>query len=153
MSDSVFKDPEVVPFVPCPNCGRLLALEDTRCSHCCELIDDEHRIAGAVYNVVTTQAISLANTIGTGDAGIVVFLVMLAAIIALGFDWLVWCTLGWLLNVAIALVAIGRWYYRFGRYPLADPEFVAAKREMRRSFCLWAAFGFMVLVVNFIWWP
>jgi len=149
MTDSHFKDPDVTPLCPCPNCSRLLRFDMTQCPDCRELIDDEYRFFGTVFTAAETQACGLANTIGTGDPGVYIVLSGDALGWLLGFGW--FCAV-YFVVVGLALGAIARWYWRYGRLPLAGDDFAAARQSMWRSFLLWLALGFFqIAFVLYSW--
>jgi hypothetical protein len=113
------------------------------------LLDEEYRIYGTVVNTVSTQAVASANTVVSGDPAILLFLL-----------WSVWAwfsDFGWLLpmgvlNAAVPIAAILRWYVRFGRLPLSDAEFAKVRSEMRRSMRLWLVYVIVEANLAVLWW-
>ena len=149
MTDSFHKDPAVTPLFPCPNCRRLLGLAVDQCPDCRELIDDTQKVIGAAVNITLTQACSLANTISTGDPAVLIFLGVTALAILLDFAWMAGFTI---LAGVMAVGAIVRWRRRYGWLPVDDAEFLAAKREMRRSLMLWIAFLLLEGLIAYAAW-
>lgn len=155
MSESVFKEPPVVPFVECPHCRELIGLEVSFCPHCREEIDSDYAIASAVLVCHNTQACSVANTITTLDAFIPLALVGTFAIYFI--DWYSTgrprISTGLLFWPLIPLLAIIHWYFRYGRFQVGDDEYIKARREMRRSFTFWLVFlivDVLLLVVTYV---
>ena len=93
-----------------------------------------------------TQAVSLANTIKTGDAGAVVILLASAYVYfldvsdaELSFQSL-WITT--LAASVLALSAVALWFFRYGRFRMGDADFDRSKLDMRWSLRLWLALLF-----------
>jgi RNA polymerase subunit RPABC4/transcription elongation factor Spt4 len=130
----MFNRPPVHPFVECPNCKRLLEYGAKNCPRCREEIDPDYALLNAVIVHHNTQAVSLANTIKTGEfaaiinisASIYAYFLGVPAIFALSFFMPV-------LSLSVILV----WFFRFGRFKIGDEEYVKAKRDMRSSILLW----------------
>jgi RNA polymerase subunit RPABC4/transcription elongation factor Spt4 len=144
MSESMFKRPEVSPFVECPNCKRLLEYGADKCPVCREEIDADYALLSALVIQHNTQAISLANTIKTAEPAAV--LICLTTLIGyfLGSPSLFIINL---LMPVLSLLIISVWFYRYGRFKIGDEEYVKAKREMSASGKLWLALLAAELIV------
>ena len=149
MTDSFYKDPDVTPFFPCPNCRRLLGVAVNQCPDCRELIDDTQKIIGATVNVTLTQACSLANTISTGDPAVLILLAVTGLAFLVGLAWLASFTI---LSALLAIGAIIRWQRRYGWLPLDDTDFLLAKRQMGQSLMLWIAFLMLESLIAYASW-
>ena len=108
MTDSFYKDPDVTPLFPCPNCRRLLRFAVTQCPDCRELIDDTQKVVGGAINVSLTQACSLANTISTGDPAVVILLGVTGLSFLLGFVRMASIT------ILTGLIAVGAIFFPGG---------------------------------------
>jgi len=144
MEQRLYQEPDVSVFVPCPHCRRLLPYDVQQCSHCCELVDDEDRVSGAVYTVVVTQAVSVANNLVTLDPAVVLFVLLTAFAVLSGWGQV---AAVYILVGAMALHGTGRWLIRYGRFHIAEEEFVAARRRMWQSFAMWLAFLFFEIAL------
>jgi hypothetical protein len=142
-----FLEPAITPYADCHTCGQLVVLGSEHCVHCGIKLDQEDLLPSAVINFSLTQACSAANSIRSFDVAVVFFLAcsLGSYLMEMPFWWL-WIpmSLVWLLP----LIVILRWFYRHGRWQLADPEYDAAKKEMRAGLKLWlAAHGFNALMI------
>ena len=109
MSESMFKRPAIIPFVECPNCKQLLEYGAERCPRCQEEIDSQYALVSAVVVHHNTQAISLANTIKTGEpAALIIFFASLIGYF-LGSPSMFIVNL---ITPVISLLAILVWFYR-----------------------------------------
>jgi len=148
MSDSLFRNPTVTPFVECPNCKRLIEYGSKHCSACHEEIDEEYALASAMIVIQNTRACSLANTIKTGEPGaIIVFLVSLLGAYVAGPSLVI----ASLLTPLLGLSATISWFIRFGSFELGDEEFAKAKRDMRNSLKLWVVLlAVLLLLITYL---
>lgn len=142
LKHALFSEPAVVPFVECPNCKELLEFGLTACLRCREEIDQSYAISSAVVVHHNTQAVSVANTISSGDAfipiAVIVTLVLYFGEVLTSDHPRI--TFGVLVYPLIPLLSIIIWYFRFGRFQLGDEEYLASRKEMRRSFTFWLTF-------------
>ena len=148
MSDSMFKRPPVVPFVECPNCKHLLEYGAERCPSCREEIDSDYALVSAVVVQHNTQAISLANTIKTGEpAAFIIFFTSLIGYF-LGSPAIFIVNL---ITPVLSLLVILLWFYRYRSFKIGDEEYVKAKRDMRASLKLWlAVLGVQMIVILYM---
>ena len=130
----MLKKPEVVPFVECPNCNQLLEYGAEKCPRCREEIDSGYALLSAVIVHHNTQAISLANTIKTGEPAVVIIFLTSLIGYSLGSPAMFIVNL---ITPALSLLIILVWFYRYGRFNIGDEEYVKAKRQMWASFKLW----------------
>jgi hypothetical protein len=144
MEHSAFSDPDVTPFVICPNCARMLAFGTEQCPDCREIIDEDYALLSAGLVTVTTQAASQANFLKTFDPAVVVAVAQAGFAYAMDWYWL------YFYSFAVPLMALGgilRWYVRFGRFPITDGWYREAKADMKSSLVLWCVlFGLQLLV-------
>lgn len=138
MRQSIFADPQVTPFVECPNCRRLLEFGTQRCPDCYEEIREEYAFVSGAIVVINTKACAMANTIKTLDV---------SAAIALGVT--LFSYLGDQPGVmqlaasawpAVALVAVVLWFIRFGRFKWGDDDYARARRQMGLRLMGWSLF-------------
>ena len=146
MRDGFFKHPQVTPFVECPNCGRLVEFGAEHCPACREVIEKGYALLSVGVVAFNTQAVSLANTIKTGDAGAVVVLLASAYVyfvdasdgeFALHPLWA-----ATLVGPVLALAAVALWFFRYSRFRMGDTDFDRSKLDMRWSLMLWLALLF-----------
>lgn len=139
LKEEVLYGPAVFPFAECPNCKQLLEMNATACPRCREEIDPDYALVSAVVVHHNTQACSIANTISGFDAFIPIALI--GSLFIWGGELLTSgrprISFGLLIWPAIPLLAIMIWYKRFGRFRIGDEEYLAARRDMRRSFIFW----------------
>lgn len=136
MNLSMLKRPPVTPFVECPNCRRLLEYGLAHCPRCREEIKAEYALLSAAVVMHNTQACSMANTIKSGEPAAVLTLLPSAYAFAFGSPGLF---IAATLTSHVALLVIGVWYYRYGRFRLGDEDYAKARRDVRASLKLWAA--------------
>jgi len=146
MRDNFFKHPQVTPFVECPNCGRLVEFGAEHCPACREVIEKGYALLSVGVVAFNTQAVSLANTIKTGDAAAVVILLATAYVYFLdASDGELSLQSLWITTLAapvLALAAVALWFFRYGRFRMGDADFDGAKLDMRWSLMLWLALLF-----------
>lgn len=147
MRASFFKHPEVTPFVECPNCGRLVEFGAEHCPACREVIEKGYALLSVGVVAFNTRAVSLANTIKTGDPA--AFIVLLASAYVYFLDasggslsslQSLWATT--LAVPVLALAAVALWFFRYGRFRMGDADFDRSKLDMRWSLMLWLALLF-----------
>ena len=155
MRESIFSDPQVTPFVECPNCRRLLTYGLKRCPDCYQEIREDYAILSGAIVVVNTKACAMANTIKTLDV---------SAPLALGatlFSYLVQepptITLVSVTWPGLALLAVVLWFIRFGRFGLGDDDYRRARRQMWLRLVGWSlltaalwSFYFFVVHANLV---
>jgi hypothetical protein len=130
----MFKGSAVHPFVECPNCKHLLEYGEKNCSRCREEIDPDYALLSAVIVHHNTQAVSLANTIKTGEPAAVICIAVSIYVYLLGAPAIF--ALSFLMPV-LSLLVILVWFFRFGRFKIGDEEYLKAKRDMWSSLILW----------------
>jgi len=146
MRDSFFKHPRVTPFVECPNCRRLVEFGAEHCPACREVIEKGYALLSVGVVAFNTQAVSLANTIKSADAGAVVILLASAYVYFLDASdagpsyRTLWLTT--LVGPATAVAVAALWFFRYGRFRMGDEDFDRSKRDMRSSLMLWLALLF-----------
>jgi RNA polymerase subunit RPABC4/transcription elongation factor Spt4 len=143
MNDSMLKKPAVTPFVECPNCKRLIEYGAEKCPACREEIGGDYALVSAMVVVHNTQACSQANTIKTGDYAAFLSIFVALYAYALGAPGMFLVALA---TPFMALLVIGVWFYRFGKFHIGDDDYLKAKRDMRGSLKLWLALLFVELV-------
>jgi len=146
MRDNFFKHPQVTPFVECPNCGRLVEFGAEHCPACREVIEKGYALLSVGVVAFNTQAVSLANTIKTGDAAAAAVLLASAYVYFLDASdgglslQSLWATT--LAVPVLALSAVALWFFRYGRFRMGDADFDRSKLDMRWSLMLWLALLF-----------
>lgn len=150
MRDGFFKQPQVTPFVECPNCGRLVEFGAEHCPACREVIEKGYALLSVGVVAFNTQAVSLANTIKAGDAGAVVLLAASACVYFLDASGAepalrsLWLTT--LAGPVLALAAVALWFLRYGRFRMGDADYDRSKLDMRWSLMLWLALLFAQVI-------
>ena len=146
--DAPFTNPRVTPFIKCSCCARLIECHSAFCPYCREEIDSRYAELSRLVVVYQTAAVSSANTIKTAELGAA--LIFVASFI--GFWFTPSLIIANLLTPIISVVAVGVWFYRFGRFRLNDDEYLKAWRDMRKSLTLWLALiGVQILAVIYVW--
>ncbi len=123
------------------------------CQGCREEITEDYAHLSASVVAVNTQAISLANTIKSGDpAAVIIFFASLYVYIFDVYDSELPAHWAWIMiwvGTVIPLLAIPVWFIKFRRFgKIADEEFMQKKREMLASLKLWLAL-FVVQAIAF----
>jgi hypothetical protein len=147
----LFDDPNVTPFVECPNCRRLLKVGIDRCPDCFELIEISYALASASAVLLNTKACAMANTIKTVDVTAPLGL----AVAAVGYitdqpPSILFVTAAW---PVLPILAIGLWFVRFGSFGLGDEDFLKARKQMGMRLLGWLVMaaillGFVIMVVR-----
>src|SRR5262245_2270653 len=122
-------------YIKCPNCRKLLKLGTTSCPECREEITEEYALASSYLELLKTIACDNARTItSTNTTALVILLVISVGIFGfsiatgeVGLSYLVP-----FLSVVPLLMTV-LWFYRFGRIPDDDAEYLDAKRGVRRA--------------------
>jgi hypothetical protein len=137
MFDRNFLDPEISLVGKCHTCNEQILFDQEFCPKCGIKIDHEDMAPSVVNNFLITQAISSANTIRTLNVGIYFFSGV--SVIRLMIDFPLWYGVVTSLSGAIPLVIIPRWFRRHGIWETHDKEYLAARKEMKKSFWMWLA--------------
>lgn len=147
MGEKILKDPEVTPFVECPNCLRLLECGAARCPSCYEEIVEDYALLSAAAVSVNTRAVSTANTIGSIRPSYL----LPSLLIVLAYDVLeaeapalIFFSLTWPVP---ALIAIAVWFVKYNWFKIGDADFIRARREMGSLLWRWLAFLAVQLVI------
>lgn len=144
MTDSIFKAPDVDPFVECPNCRQLLEYGAERCPRCREEIDADYALLSAVVVHRNTQAVSSANTIKTCEPAAVI--IFFTSLLGYYFNHPAIFIVN-LITPALALSGILVWFYRYGRFTIGDEDYLTARKGMWTSLKLWSALLFVQLMI------
>jgi hypothetical protein len=135
MFDRNFLDPEISLVGKCHTCNEQILFDLEFCPQCGIKIDHEDMAVSVVNNFLLTQAISSANTIRT--LNVAVHFILGVSVIRLMIDFPLWYNVVTSLSGAIPLIIIPRWFRRHGRWETHDKEYLAARKEMKKSFWLW----------------
>ena len=148
MKFSLLRWEPATPFAECPNCKRLLRAEVRTCPECREEISEEYAMASMWVNYYNTQAVGSANFLKSTEPGVVILLISSAIGFSLGSPSLFVVNLVTPLSI---IVGIAVWFYRFGRFPLGDDEYLSARRKILSTLKLWCALWvFQVLVCIYL---
>lgn len=142
------------PFVECPNCKKLVKVGKKRCRECYEEIPEPYALSSAVTVVFNTVACDVANSLAIFDK-FAVFVVLLGTVIyAFDINSFGSPALSYLLPLVLVqpLMLVILWFYRFGKFPLGDAEYLSARRRMRRTLTLWLALASAYVIAIGIWW-
>ncbi len=135
MREDIFADPQITPFIECPNCCRLLEYGTSRCPDCYEEIREDYALLSGAVVAINTKACAMANTIRTMDVtAIIAIAVMLVSYFLNDRSFLI-APLMWPM---LALAAIVIWFVRFGRFKLGDADYQKARGDMARRLAGWA---------------
>ena len=142
------------PFIECPNCQRLAKVGTTRCRDCYEEIAEPYALSSAVTVVFNTVACDVANTITSLDTFAMLAIpigigIYFSDLYSFGSPFLFYLTLFY---PVIPLLSGMLWFYRFGRFPLGDEEYLRAKRRVWRTLMLWLAITVVQLIALGRWW-
>ena len=152
---SLFSKPDIVLNFYCPHCSELLPYGTKQCKYCLEKIEEERAEFNTTIYFVLTQANSMANTVGTGDPAVIIFVV-----VSLILRWLkvelyevipgVWIAIEVLFGLVwlLPLAAVVIWLYSHGRWRIIDEEYESKKKSMWLSLRMWlAAYAFHVILI------
>jgi RNA polymerase subunit RPABC4/transcription elongation factor Spt4 len=143
-------------YIKCPNCRNLLKLGTTQCPDCREELTEEYAFASSYLELLKTIACDNARTITSANTPTVVIMLAISVFvfgfsIATGEVGLSY-TVPFLSVVPLLMNVL--WFYRFGRIPDDDAEYLAAKRGVRQALMYWVLiFAAQVFVLFLLIFP
>lgn len=142
-------NPNVAVTVRCPACDEVVLYEREQCPYCGINLDKQKLRASAINTLKLDRAISSANTIRTFDPGAALFLIV-SVIVSLINPVLRETDLPVRVDFYFTYVCLGAlgvvcfWFQLHGRLQSQEPDYLSAKKAVKKSFLLWLA----VNVVN-----
>ena len=137
---------EITPCFRCYYCREVVALGAISCPHCDNEIDQQRAKKEAAAFAVITKAIQSAGAITNRDLVVLLFITYTFWMRWSGREAFFDIPRGWLLvelifaaGWLIPVIAITRWFYKYGRQTTDDEEYLAAKKEVKSSLRLWIA--------------
>ncbi|HEU4434671.1 MAG TPA: hypothetical protein VFR51_14905 [Pyrinomonadaceae bacterium] len=143
-------------FIKCPNCRKLLKLGTTTCPDCREELTEEYAFASSYLELLKTIACDNARTILSANTPMTIMVLAISVGIygfsiatqEVGLAYLV------PFQSVVPLVMSVLWFYRFGRIPDDDAEYLEAKHGVGRALMYWALiFAAQVFVLFLLIFP
>lgn len=162
---SVTPDGNVTPFANCPACGYLIKLETPKVTaltygkNCpsCNIFIDRYEIekSGETYARIV-KAIAAASKLVTGNGFLIIVFGQVLLQMLLSYDTRYTYFAKFLLLSSLVYLLSGywniqKWLDEFGHLVTKDEEFIAAKKEMRRSRLIWVAATILNLILWFVY--
>jgi hypothetical protein len=132
----------------CPSCGQIVMASATTCRFCGLPIDARTAAAAQAAQQRLNTAIIHANAMKY-SALVAVLNILVLVFVASGFLGDRRATLAWL-GPPLALAGTAWWFHQHGRLESADPDYAAARVDVKRTAYIWA--GALAVEVPLLVW-